>query len=188
MACAVIRFDGGNPTLADGLRNAVARLPQILAWSLVAATVGMLLRLLESRSERMGRLATGLLGAAWSIATYFVVPVLVLERLGPFAALKRSLSVMRQSWGEALVSNLGIGMINFVLVLVAAIPLGVGAMLGSVALPIGAAISVGLWVILALASSAAGAVLNAALYEYAATGNVPTQYDAALLQNAFVRR
>ena len=37
ISCAIIRFKGGTPTVSDGFQAAVARLPQILAWSLVSA-------------------------------------------------------------------------------------------------------------------------------------------------------
>src|SRR5262249_42379772 len=82
VSCAVARFYGGTPGITDGLRAAAARLPQIAAWALVSATVGVILKAIESRSEKIGQIAAGLLGAAWTIATYFVVPVLVIERVG----------------------------------------------------------------------------------------------------------
>src|SRR5262245_52426735 len=55
VACAIIRFKGGDPTISDGLRAASNRLPQILAWALVSATVGVLLRAIESWSEKAGQ-------------------------------------------------------------------------------------------------------------------------------------
>src|SRR5262249_35476691 len=97
VACAIIRFKGGEPTVSDGLRAASNRLPQILAWALVSATVGIVLRTLESRSEKLGQIAAALVGAAWSIATYFVVPVLVVERVGPVEAVQRSFAVLRKT-------------------------------------------------------------------------------------------
>jgi hypothetical protein len=112
VAGALIRLRGGDPTLADGFRAAVSRLPQILAWTLVSATVGMLLKMADRKADRWQGLAFSLLGVAWSVATFFVVPVLVVEKVGPWDALKRSAKVISDSWGEAFVADLGIGLIG----------------------------------------------------------------------------
>jgi hypothetical protein len=52
VACAVIRMGGGNPTLGDGLQAAINRFPHIAGWALIAATVGFLLGMIESGSNR----------------------------------------------------------------------------------------------------------------------------------------
>src|SRR5258708_6218028 len=80
---AVVRMGGGIPTVGDGFREAVARLPQIAGWALLSATVGLILRIIEDRSEKIGRIVAGLLGLAWTVASFMVVPVLVAERKGP---------------------------------------------------------------------------------------------------------
>ncbi len=83
VACAIIRFKGGDPTVSDGIGASLAAIHYILLWALVAATVGVILRAIESRSRNVGRIVTGLLGAVWSMLTYFVVPVLVIEHQRP---------------------------------------------------------------------------------------------------------
>src|SRR5262245_32888848 len=113
VACALIRFSGGNPTVGDGFRASITRLPQIFAWALVGGTVGWLIKIIEERSDWIGQIVMSLIGAAWSIATYFVVPVLVVERKSPFEALRRSTSIVGKTWGESLVGNLSIGLIMF---------------------------------------------------------------------------
>jgi hypothetical protein len=192
IACAMIRFHGGDPTLADGFRAAFSRLPQILAWAAVSATVGVILRLIESRSQRAGKIAAGLLGAAWSIATYFVVPVLVVERTGPFEAVTRSLSILRRTWGEALMANFSIGILVFLACLIGFIPIFLGGMAlagGQTALgAILAATGVLLLMIVALISSTLDSILLAALYLYAAEGGVPQHFNDHLLHDAFSRR
>jgi hypothetical protein len=105
----IIRFKGGDPTLVDGFRAAAARLPQIAGWALVAATVWLWLRVIESRSERVGEIVAGLLGMTWSAVPYFVVPVIVIERTGPVDAFRRPVSILRRTWGEALSANFGVG-------------------------------------------------------------------------------
>ena len=189
VACAIIRFKGGDPTVADGFRAATARLPQILAWALVSASVGVILKVIESRSEKVGQIVSALLGAAFSIAAYFVVPVLVVEKAGPLEAMKRSLSVLKRTWGEALTANFGIGFIVFLLSLVGLVPLIGGIALcavGQLALGIVLAVAGGAALLLiALVSSALDSIILAALYLYAAEGTIPRYFDKSLLEGAF---
>ncbi len=192
VSCAVIRFKGGNPTLGDGLSAASARLPQIAGWALLAATVGVILKAIESRSEKVGMIVTSLLGMAWSIVTYFVVPVIVVEQAGPVRAVKRSTQVMKSTWGETLVANFGIGLIVFLVSLVAFIPLVLGVLAiaaGQVALG-GVAVALGVVALLliSLVSSALNAIIIAALYLFAAEGTVPQQFNDQLFRRAFATK
>src|SRR5258708_5324154 len=95
ISCALIRFNGGEPTIGDGLSAAVSRLPQILAWAFVSATVGVILKLIENANEKAGAFISAILGTAWAVMTYFVVPVLVVEKVGPVEAGKRSMSTLK---------------------------------------------------------------------------------------------
>src|SRR5882724_10286722 len=73
---ATIRLRGGDPTLSDGLGFAWENVGRILQWAAVAATVGMILRAIEERVGWLGRFIIALVGAAWTVATYFVIPVI----------------------------------------------------------------------------------------------------------------
>jgi hypothetical protein len=185
VACAIIRFNGGEPTLGDGLGAAMARLPQIAGWSLVSATVGLILRAIESMDDRVGRFIAGILGMAWSVLTYFVVPVLVVEKVGPIQAFKRSAGIIRQTWGEAVAGRFGIGLIMFLLFLLALVPLIIGAVVGGPALWIGLVLTLVLVIIMALVSAAAQVIITAALYQYATDRGAPRQFDERLLEGAF---
>jgi hypothetical protein len=189
VACAIIRFNGGDPTLSDGFQAAASRLPQILGWSLVSATVGFLLKMVESRSEKLGALVAGLLGLAWSIATFFVVPVIVVEKVGPIDAIRRSGAILRRAWGEAFVANQGIGLFIFLFSLLACLPAVLGLMTGAPAFMIaGIAITVVAMIVLGTISAALHSILLAAIYVFAADGRVPDEFDRGTLQNAFARR
>jgi hypothetical protein len=192
-SCALARFEGEEPTVSGGLIAAWTRLPQILAWALVAATVGVVLKLIENVHEQAGRIISAILGTAWSIVTFFVVPVLVVERVGPIEAVKRSVSILRHTWGEALVGNFGIGFFMFILAIPIFLLLLVGAALcaaGTALLPVGI-----LLIVLALVgflglaavSSAMNNIFVAALYRYAAQGQVSAAFDASTMRRAFSR-
>lgn len=173
IGAATIRLNGGNPTLRDGLRIASQNLGRIFLWAVFAATVAMILRAIQERMGIIGKIIIGLVGVAWSLATYFVVPVLIYEKLGPWAAVKRSAHLFKTTWGETLVGGFSMGAI-FVLAGLAGIvaPL-LGFLLGGVVgLVVGIVVLVVYWIVLALVASAASSVLVAALYRYATTGQV----------------
>lgn len=192
VACAIIRFKGGDPVISDGLNASLSRLPQIAGWALVSATVGMILKVIESRSERAGQIVAGLLGAAWSIMTYFVVPIIVVEKAGPQESFSRSFAIMRKTWGEALSANFGIGIIGFLCSLAAFLPIAIGGYLlaTGVMIPGGILIACGVigLLIVSLITAALDSIVLAALYLYAAEGKVPQYFDNSLLEHAFVHR
>jgi Family of unknown function (DUF6159) len=189
ISCALLRFHGEKPTLADGFQAAAGRLPQILAWAAVSATVGLLLKVVENAHEKAGAFISAILGTAWTVLTYFVVPVLVVEKLGPFAAMQRSTAILKKTWGEALFGRAGIGFYLFLLALpgVALLLIG-GGLFASAQQALGAVV-LGVAVIYFLVLSAVGSALSGifltALYQYAALGELPEGFDRSTLQHAF---
>jgi hypothetical protein len=126
---------------------------------------------------------------AWSIVTYFVVPVIVVEKAGPLTALTRSTQILRKTWGQSLTSNVGIGIITSLVTIPAVlIIVGGAAVIGAGQVALGAAI-IGAGVlavlVISLVSSALSAIVLAALYLYGATDRVPAAFDDALLRDAF---
>ena len=113
VASVKLRLSGGNPTLGYGVREANKRLGAVLTWAVIAAIVGLLLRLLEGAARNntrgwgriVAQIAIGLVGMAWSLATFFVIPVIAYEGVGSFEAIKRSVGVIKRSWGEAVVGQ-----------------------------------------------------------------------------------
>jgi hypothetical protein len=189
VSCALLRFNGETPRLADGFRMAFARLPQIFAWSLVSATVGVLLNVIESLDERVGKFVAAVLGTAWSIMTFFVVPVLVVEKVGPMTAVSRSVSILKKTWGEALVGNMGLNFILFLLAIPCLLLLIVGVVVlvqGMVPLGIALLVAGGIAFLIQMAVSAAlHTIFLAALYQYAAEGRVPEGFDRDVMEGAF---
>ena len=167
------------------------RLPQIAGWALVSATVGMILKAIESRSERVGEIVAGLLGMAWSITTFFVVPILVVEKLGPIDAFKRSVSVMRDTWGESLAANFGIGLFTTLAALLGLLPIAAGIAMVN-ASPVGGGVLIGigvLWMMfVSLVSSALSSIALAALYIYASEGQSPKHFDSRMIRGAFATK
>lgn len=192
IACAIIRFKGGNPNLRDGFSAATSLLPQIAGWALVAATVGVILRVIESRSEKVGQIVAGLLGMGWSLVTFFVVPVIVVERVGPINAAKRSLNILTKTWGESLTANFGISFLVFGATLLGIIPIILGVVaLGMQLMALGFAaigIGIGILLVVSLISSALHTIVLGALYLYAAERKVPEQFDEGTFRLAFAHK
>src|SRR5512133_1819756 len=109
VGAALIRLRGGDPTVGDGFRIATSRIGPIIGYALIAATVGMILRSISRRSGGIGRLIVSLVGFAWNVATYLVVPVLAVENVGPIEAIRRSAGLLRRTWGEQIAGHLGLG-------------------------------------------------------------------------------
>jgi len=178
IGCATIRLNGGDPTVADGLRIAGQNIGRILMWAIFAATVGLIIRAIQERVGFIGKMIMGAVGIAWTMATYFVVPVLIYEKLGPWGSVKRSASIFKNTWGEMIVGNLGLGAVFFLLALLGILPIILGVVIGgTAAIVAGAAIAVVYWLILAVIVSAAQSVLAAALYRYATTGKVSEEFQ-----------
>ncbi|OGS42122.1 MAG: hypothetical protein A3K67_07180 [Euryarchaeota archaeon RBG_16_62_10] len=130
----------------------------------------------------------GAVGVAWTIVTYFVVPVLIYEKVGPWKAVKRSASILRKTWGEALVGNLGLGVIFFLFALVGILIIVLGALSGSLTvILVAVAIAVVFWIVLAIVYSAAQSVLVAALYRYATTGQASEEFQGVSFATPFAR-
>jgi hypothetical protein len=189
VGAAMIRLDGGDPTVGDGFRIALSRLPKIIVYAVIAATVGMILRWISERAGIVGQIVGGILGFAWSVATFLVVPVLVVENVGPFEAIKRSTGYLKRTWGEQLIGNVGIGLV-FGLLMVLVIFAG-GALLfllfqASVALGlVGVAALVLVVGALALIGSALGGIFTASVYRYATKGDAGPMFNNQVVAQAF---
>ena len=184
VACATKRLDGGDPTFSYGIGFAKSRLKYIFQWAIFAAIVGLILRAIQQRVGAVGKILVALAGLAWSIATYFVIPVIAFEEMTPLNAIKRSAGILRKSWGEALISNLGMGLIFFVFSLVGFLIIILGFAIGGLmGLAVGAIVAVIYWVFIGVLATAAQNVLMAALYRFATTGKTSMEFPTYVLEN-----
>lgn len=185
------RADGGDPTLRGVLAEAWSLRRRIFAWAALSVTVGSVMRVLEERLGILGRVVGFLGGVAWAIASFFVVPVLVAEDLGPVAAAKRSAQLIADTWGTSVRTTLRFGVLQLLVMLpiLLAFVIGVVAVLsGSTA---GIVIGAGLLLLAVVALLAAGmassaitAYARALIYRYA-TGQAVPGIDPTLFAGAF---
>jgi len=180
------RLMGGSWTFRDGMELAWERKGTILQWALVAATVGMILRTLERRMGFIGSIIMRIIGVAWTLACYFVVPVLAFEDLTPIEAVKRSAKLFRDTWGEKVIGGFSLGLVSFALMLP-----GIGLwfalmMLGGIkGMIFGLVLMILYFLLLSVFMSAVQGVFNAALYRYACFKQVPPAFDHDLVAAAW---
>ena len=195
--CALRAHAGEEPSIRDGLAAAVALLPQILGWALVTTTIGIVLNMITDALKNylgfLGGLLGGLLELSWAVITYFVVPVLVTEKVGPITAVKRSAAILRSKWGELLAGEARIGLLGTLFFLLSALVFAGGAALvlsksamamaglGVILMVVGALAAIATMVMV----SALSTIFQSGVYIYATTGQVPPSLDRDLVEHAF---
>jgi hypothetical protein len=171
------RMAGGDPTLRSAISDATKHLWAIAPWALVSMVVSMVLRAIEERAGWIGKIAAGLLGLAWALITYLVLPILVLEGIGVREAIARSKELFLETWGETVSGELGMSLVAFVAVLV---PLPFLLLIGGGGRPVmaGIAIALGLgWLLLvATVMGALNMVFRVTLYRYASGEQPPEEF------------
>lgn len=184
------RMSGGNPSLRSALAGATKHLGAIAAWSVVAAVVSTVLRAIEERSGFIGRMVVSIVGIAWALVTFLVLPTIVIEGVGVRDAFKRSTELFKGTWGERVAASVGFGLL-WLLAILAAVPfVGLAFLTGSTVI-IGAALGLAVvWLVgVGVVIAGMSGVFQTALYHYASTGQAPQgAFDTATLANSFKRR
>ncbi len=195
--CALRAHAGEQPSIRAGLAAAVGLLPQILGWAFIATTIGVLLNMLQDALRNylgfLGGLLGGLLELSWAVITYFVVPVLVTEKVGPVTAIKRSGAILRAKWGESLAGEARIGLLGTLFIAMSALIFFGGlalvlsqgpkaiAGLGPILMALGVLAGIATMVVVQTLST----IFQSGVYLYATTGQVPPSLDRDLVQAAF---
>lgn len=189
IGAAYQRLNGKDIRFADGLRIAVDSLPRIISWALISATVGIVLRALSDRGSIFVKIVVALIGAAWSVVTLFVIPIMVIEKQSAGAAMKESVALFKKTWGENAIGQLSLGLAMIGLWLLGLAPLVLAVLVQSWVAILAASVALVLyWIGLAIISSSLTGIFVAALYTYARTGTVPAAFSPDLVQGAFVAK
>lgn len=190
VSAAIMRLEGGDPTVMDGFNAAKERIVPILGYAAIAATVGMLLQALKNKDNNfLVRLIGSGLGVAWTLSTFLVVPVLVQQNVGPIDAIKQSVELLKRTWGENAIGNVGLGAV-FGLIMFGTIVAGLLLVVAAASVSGVLAAAIGVLAIVAvvalgLVQSALSGIYSAALYRFATAGETPAGFESSGLQNAF---
>lgn len=183
------RLTGGDPTIATALSGANRLLNRILPWAVISATVSIILRSIEQRGGFFGRIAAGIAGLAWTLVTFLVIPILVVEGLTVGNAIKRSAELFKRTWGENVAAQFGFGILGFLLAIPAILVIVLGVATGS-GVAIGVAVLIGvLWIVaISVVIAALNAIFQTALFHFAANGQPLGPFGQGALSTAFRRK
>ena len=158
------RLEGGQPTIGRAVAKANAHLGAIFGWAAINVTVGLILQAIADRAGPLGAVALRLVGAAWNVVTWLALPAIVIGGAGPIDGIKSSVQLLKSTWGENLIAQIGLGFVGFLLMLPGlAVFGGLSLVIPLVGIPL-------LFVYVAIVGalvSALTAIYRAALYRYA---------------------
>lgn len=186
---AIERFKGNNPTLKSCFEAAYSKKKPLFMFSLLSATIGLILSWIEDRVPLAGQIAVRLTGAAWSFASMFAVPFIMTskEDLGPIASAKESVKLIKRVWGESIIISAGIGLVGFITALsYSLLVFGISLVAGVFAQPlffVGLAVGVIGLIALSLVLSVLSNIAQSAIFYWATTGNAPKSFDKEILQS-----
>jgi len=182
--CAKNILEGREATVRDGVRFAQSRMGSILAWSVLAATVGLILKSIQERAGAIGVIITGLIGVVWGIATFFVIPVVAFENVSPIEAVKKSALIMKEKWGESIGANFSFAIFTLLGIFVIVLP--IGFFLGATVHPIAGIVAAVLaFLLVQTAVSSANMVFLAAAYQHV-NGESTGNFDSEILDEVFI--
>ena len=175
-------FRGEDPDFRSGLAAAWRNKNALVAWSVVSATVGVVIQLIDSQDNVLAEILASIVSVAWSILTYFVVPVITFEDVGVRDAIARSGEIFKNTWGETAGAHFGVGIVTILLmlpvVLLAAGLVALGAV-GGGAFGFGASLLVAVALVLTayLFTMTLSSIARLALYVYATEGQRPSAFQ-----------
>ncbi|MET0275856.1 MAG: DUF6159 family protein [Acidimicrobiia bacterium] len=178
------RLQGRNSTVSSALQVANSRLHRLLPWAAVSATVSIVITMIE-RQGIVGQVIARLVGLAWNLVTFLTIPILVIEDIGVGAAFTRSKDLFKQTWGENVVGQFGLGAVGFLVTLPALAFIGIGAALGTAGLIVLGGVAVVWLIVTATIMSALSGIYRTALYRYATSGQVPADFAGSDFRAAF---
>ena len=174
------RLTGGDPSIMTGIKAAFSRIHIIVLWGIITGTVGLLLRIARdaiSNNQKaspavklLAYIVLWLVEVAWWIYTFFIIPMIVLEKKGIGEGLRDSRALFGKTWGENVVSGLGIGFMSIIGIVFSVI---IGFLVMSFSPMAGIIIMITMIGLTILLCNTAEVVVVAALYEYAKTGKMP---------------
>jgi Family of unknown function (DUF6159) len=189
----------GQVSLSAGFSKATSRLPQILAWALFAATIGILLKLLTNVLENylswFGSLIGYMFEAGFALATFFIAPVLAVEGVGPLTAIKRSGQIIKARWGQSVGAEFSLFWVLWPLHLIGLTLLlaFAGRVWGFKAVGSGDLISlafgsafIAYLVLVFVLQGVMSSIVTTRLYVYATSGQTPRGSNASTYSSAFI--
>lgn len=181
--CAAKILHGEETSAGEGFEFANSRLGKIFGWAVVAATVGVLLKLLQE-TGKIGKFVASLLGVGWSILTFFAIPVLIFQDKGVFDTIKESGRLIKEKWGESLAANLSFGIFHILGIFAAGV---VGFLLFSISPILAILLAILIVLLVSTVIATAETIFMAAMYNHVV--GMPTgDFDDQTLDGMFIQK
>lgn len=183
----------GQPvSIGEGLSFAARKWKIILMWTLFAGIVGFIIKTLEERFGWFGEIIMRFIGAVWSIACVFVIPVIITEEetSNPLVVLKKSAQTLTRTWGESLIGYAGVSLSSSVVMAISLVWLiggmAAAAFLHSILLGVLVFLSwLGALIVFSYLMSVASQIFRCALFLYASQGTLPHPYNEEMMSLAW---
>jgi len=185
MHCAKLYFDGEEVALSKGLQFSAGRIGAIFSWAVFAATVGIVLRMIQDNAGWLGKILISIVGFVWSLATFFVIPIIAYENLGPVDALKKSAEIMKEKWGERLGASFSFALIPLLGILCFGVAgFAVGYLVNEI---VGVGLFVAGLLLVFATTSALNSIFVSAVYNNI-NGNINEHFNKQMLDGLFEER
>lgn len=173
VAGALERLRGGDPTVGSSIRAARKRLGAIILWATIVFIVGLIISSLQNARNKDGspniinQIIGSILGAAWELLTFLVEPVLISENKGVFSSMKRSMQILKETWGAQVGLNFSVSILYFLVLLAGA---GFGALFWLIHPVAGVVMGLVVSLPLILFIETLSSITKAVVYNYATGG------------------
>ena len=196
-------FDGRSTTLKESLAFAWSRRGKVATWSAFSVAATMISNQIESKVGWLGKLGFLALGIAWSLVSFIILPVFILEGVGIKEAVQRGYGYFKRTWGTNVYGNVRVGVFLLVIAIAAyfigaALSTATGAFLFFVVHLSDAtagmyAISFQVLLVLFLIGlgfygTVLTRIFQVALYRYASRGEITSYYSSEFLEEAYIER
>ncbi|HMC84860.1 MAG TPA: DUF6159 family protein [Chitinophagaceae bacterium] len=183
--CTHLYFKGEEASVRKGIAFSMSRIGVIFTWAIIAGSVGAILKIIQENVGSLGKIITGIIGIVWGVATFFVVPVIAYENMGPIAAFKRSAGMMKEKWGQSIGAGFSFGLIQLLGI---AVVLILGFTIGALVHPVaGIAVGVLCFLLLQTIISAAQTIFVSSIY-HNITGDPVENYNQQFVDNLFISK
>lgn len=191
----------------SSMGRAFSRFFVILQWVIISWIVGSIASAIRDQKGIIGRiigsLIAGLLTLAWSILTFFVIPIIANEDLGIIATIELSCESMKKTFGQNVGATFALQTANFILGFAVSLFFWLLAFIlwsffgesllhsgaqGAFILTVSGLTAIGLPIILVTPiTSAAGTIFRVASYNYA-NGKPTGPFSPQMIKESFVTK
>lgn len=177
------RLVGQAPTVGASLYWIGTKIVVLAPWVLTHTIVSSFARKARNGGV-VSRLLGGGLAMSWKMATFIVLPILVVEELGAKQAYQRSRELMSGRYGLSATATFGLAAAGWVAAGVSGVMMSFGVQMGG---PGYALAAFGLFVLACTSTvlTTLTGVYRSALYYYAVSGQEPPGFESTDLAHAF---